>query len=332
MASLTGQPLPTSSRMATMSDGGPARTAEDVRRLGDQLRSWARFGRDDELGTLNLVTAQVRSKALGSVVKGEVFSLSLPIDADGPQPPSSPRANPQHVMTRTGSDPPSIAGLGAGARYTDDLIILHLQSGTHWDALSHVSYDERMYNDVPAERVNTQGAHHAAIDAAHDRFVSRGVLLDVARLHGLDCLSPTHAIQADELQAAASQGDVQIQAGDIVLIRTGLAGRWHATGSFGAYHGPHAGVHYSTAAWFAEHDVAAVAADNMAVEIMAHRPRMPFHMLALRDLGMPLGELWDLEALAESCALDGQYHFLLSAPPLPVVGAVGAPTAPVVIK
>ena len=299
----------------------------------DQVRNWGRWGDDDEIGTLNLITAEKRRDAATLVRRGAVFSLALPLGSGGPQR-GSLRSNPMHVMTRTGRDPESINGLGDGSQYTDDMVVLYLQSSTQWDSLAHVFYDGKLYNGFPAESVDNDGARHCGIDRSHDRFVSRGVLLDIARLHDVTTLPAGHAISADELDRAAEAAGVTVEEGDIVLVRTGLMATWHETGRRDPFYQPQPGLHYEVATWLHERGVAAVAADNLMVEAMGVVDGVicPLHMLALRDMGLCLGEFWDLEELAADCANDGVYEFMLVAQALPFVGAVGSPVNPLALK
>jgi kynurenine formamidase len=315
-------------------------TAEDETKLLEdlavQVRNWGRWGADDERGTLNLVTAEKRAAAAGLVHRGAVFSLTIPLDADGPQggDPRSARRNPLHIVTRTGTDPPEVNGTGGTSRYTDDMVVMHLQAATQWDALAHVFYDDRLYNGFPATTVTTRGASRLGMEKYYDDLVSRGLLLDIAKLHGVETLPPGHRISTEELdEACASQG-VVVESGDIVLLRTGLMATRDRTGRWDDFGGAAPGVHFTTALWFAEHGVAALACDNLAVEssgVLQHYA-IPFHMLALRDMGMPLGEFWYLEQLAADCADDGVYEFLLVAPGLRVTGAVGSPLTPLAMK
>ena len=127
---------------------------------------------------------------------------------------------------------------------------------------------------------------------------------------------------------------MSIEPGDIVVVHTGWWTRFTRTGD-GAAAG--SGLHWSAASWLHDHRVAAVAADNLMVEDPDQESGvtgtlLPMHMLCLRDMGLMLGEYWDLGALAADCASDGRYDFQLIAPPLRVVGAVGSPVNPIAIK
>jgi kynurenine formamidase len=124
---------------------------------------------------------------------------------------------------------------------------------------------------------------------------------------------------------------VAIRSGDIILVRTGSLRRFRETGR--GLFDDFAGLDWRCAAWLHEHQVAAVAADNVGVECGPQDGMMlPLHMLCLRDMGMIFGEMWELDALAADCAADGIFEFQLVAPPLHVTGAVGSPVNPLAIK
>jgi kynurenine formamidase len=313
----------------------------EIAAMGDQVRNWGRWQSGDEIGALNLITNQRRVAAAGLVRRGEVFSLCLPLSERGPQPGSSPptplggsaaRSNPVHFMVRTGSEPDS--HLGATCYWADDAVTMYLQAGTQWDALSHVHYGGFIYNGHRADVVDGSGAHRCGIDKACNQFVGRGVLLDVARVHGVPSLSPGYAIRPEELDEAEKAGGVSVTEGDIVLVRTGLMSTWKETGEWSAFSQPQPGLHFHCAKWLHERGAAAVAADNLSVEAASGMDDIyvPFHMLALRDMGLHLGEFWYLEDLAADCAADGIHEFLLVAQALPFEGAVGSPVNPIAMK
>ena len=307
----------------------------DFDELLSQLTNWGRWGDDDQRGALNHITADHRIAAAGLVRRGQPFSLAMPVTAGrGPQSGAGGRVNPMHFMTATGCDPTTRVPLGGDAGYTDDFIGLSVQGGTQWDALCHIFYDQTMYNGFPATDVTSQGAASNGIEQVHDQFVTRGVLLDVAAVQGVECLAPGQPITIDDLLAAEDAHGVSIGAGDVVVVRTGMLGTTDGFTDWSRFRQPEPGLHYETAALFDERNVAAVAADNSMVEATGHLPGyyVPFHMLALVNLGIHLGEYWYLEDLAEDCAADGVYEFLLSAAALPITGATGSPVNPIALK
>lgn len=307
--------------------------AREIATIGAQVRNWGRWGLDDEIGTLNFITPAKRSAAAQLVRKGVTFSLQIPMNNRGPM--AGPiRVNPVHTMTATGCDHVQAVPMAAGARYTDDTMFLYLQSGTEWDGLAHVFYDDRLYNGYDASNVDSNGAHKVGIDKTCSSYVSRGVVLDFARFHDVDALDPQHRIDGDELDEVARAQGVAIESGDILLLRTGVLSDYARTGRWDVYHGSHPGLHHRAALWLHDREIAAVASDNGAVEgyDKSAPPAIPLHQLALRDMGLPLGETFNLEALAADCAADGIYECFLVAPALNITGAVGSPVNPLAMK
>ena len=323
--------------------------------LKDAARSvsnWGRWGDKDELGTLNYITPAAVARAAGLVRRGRTYSLSAPLDAYGPQGAHGFRRNPIHLMMLDGGDREIGENLGTWGgetekrivhlwqgpmRFNDDYIMMPLQAATQWDALSHVYYDGQLYNGFDAATVTSLGATRDSIDkvAGAGMVIGRGVLLDVARRAGADYLPAGTVISPSDLEATAELQNVQVEEGDIVLVRTGWWRRFLETRSGEEYSRNSPGLEWRCALWLNEKRVAAVASDNPAVESTASAfpgVILPFHMLALRDMGMMLGEMWNLEGLSAACAEDGSYEFMLTAQPLLFSGAVGSPVNPVAIK
>jgi kynurenine formamidase len=196
-----------------------------------------------------------------------------------------------------------------------------------------VSHDGVLYNGHPASAVTVTGAARCGIDKV-DTIVSRGVLLDLPATKDVDKLEPGYAITAADLDAAVAMAGLEVQAGDVVLVRTGQIQNFHA-GDRMAYAYPSAGLSLSTAEWFHARDVAAVATDNLTCEVYPSEitePYLPVHLLHLVYMGLTQGQNFDLEALAADCAADGRYTFLLDASPQPFTGGLGSPVNPVVTK
>jgi len=310
---------------------------ETVRELALRFRNWGRWGADDELGTLNHITPEKIVAAAGLVRQGKVFSLAIPFDANGPQTGFGGRTNPLHYMLQDGGDVASGAqDFVPGLRWCDDVVTMPLQCATQWDALAHIYFDGKMYNDRGTELVNSSGALANSIDKARDKIVSRGVLLDIPRHRSKDWLEPGEAIYPDDLDGAAERAGVVVERGDIVLIRTGQIAQVRSDGSWGSYSGgPAPGLSLTVAEWLATHEVAGYATDTWGTEVIPNETTdvfQPLHCVVIVNMGMLVGEIFDLEALAEDCAGDGVYEFMFVAPPLPITGAVGSPINPQAIK
>ncbi|MFD0633873.1 cyclase family protein [Catenulispora yoronensis] len=304
---------------------------EDFRTLGAKLRNWGRWGADDERGTTNLITPE-RLIAAGRLIRqGKIFDLGIPLDGNGPQTGAF-RINPVHLMSATGAEQP----FPSGFRYADDYLFLPLQAGSQWDALAHVFYDDQLYNGFPAGAVTVAGAGRCSIDGQAAGIAGRAVLLDIAALHGVEWLAAGTAITPDDLDAARRrQGGVAVGPGDILLVRTGWRRKFLQERDPAAFMAGEPGLGQACCAWLRERDVAAVGCDNWALEVLPFEPGgvfMGIHMVLIRDMGMTLGEMLDLEALAADCEADGVWEFFLSAPPLKVTGGVGSPVNPLAIK
>jgi kynurenine formamidase len=153
----------------------------------------------------------------------------------------------------------------------------------------------------------------------------------------VDALEPGTAIVADDLDAVCKAQAVTVQSGDIVLLRTGYLGRWWELDNDtdrATYMASWPGVGLSSVDWFADHEVAAAAADTIGFEAMPSETGAlnPVHNRLIVDMGFFIGELWDLDELADDCASDGRYAFLLVAPPLYIPHSAGSPLNPVAIK
>ncbi len=305
---------------------------DEFREIAERVNNWGRWGASDEIGTLNLITQETVRAAAATVRSGRRFPLALPLRQQGVQNGLIPgRVNPLHTMTALNWE---MFGPGAIAT-SDDVATLGLQAGTHWDGLGHVSHGNRIYNNRPADSTITahEGALRSGVESAGP-LLGRGVLLDVARARGVGRLDPGHPVTADDLDAAEELARTQVRSGDLVLVRTGQV-QLYLGGDRDAYAFPSPGLSLSTPDWFHARDVAAVANDTLTFEIFPPEIDglyLPVHALDLVEMGMMQGQNWNLEALAADCAEDGQYAFLLSAPPEPFVGGVGAPVAPIAVK
>jgi kynurenine formamidase len=323
-------------RTAAMAD------IETVRRLSEECCNWGRWGDDDQLGTLNHVQPEDIVAAARLVQTGRVISLSIPLDANGPQHPGSGRFNPIHLMSVDGRD--FMAGSGTSEerdrrrgylQNADSVLILPLQAATQWDGLAHVFFEQKMYNGYPASNVSSGGAHRNGVSIAVNRCVGRGVLLDLPACAGVPYLEPGHAISATELDAACAALGVTVGRGDFLLLRTGALARVRERGSWDDYAGGDApGLGLDSARWFHEHEVAAVATDTWDAEVRPNETpdvAVPLHIICLVHMGLWLGEIFDLEELGEACAAEQRHDFFFAAQPLKITGGVGSPINPVAV-
>jgi kynurenine formamidase len=288
--------------------------------------NWGRWGADDERGTLNLLTPE-RVLAATQVCKtGKVYSLALPIQKHG-VPILDHRGAPQRLTLTSASDKEPYANFGGapGLGANEDVLVIASHSITHMDALSHVFTEDGIYNGFARDEFSaTSGAPHCDIRAT-GTFAGRGILLDVAGHQGVDWLEPGHAITSAELEACADAQGTEVRAGDILLVRTGWLD-FFATGN-AEFAQPGLGV--DAASFVDDHEIAAVGADNTAIECMPFDDNvfLAVHIELLVKRGVTLMEHLKLSELAA----DGCHEFFLSVGALPVTGAAGSPINPVAI-
>lgn len=319
------------------------RVDQDGKVIGGQSpthpHNWGRFGSLDEKGTANLIQPESIVQAARLINDGEVFSLSIPLERGGPVHPE--RLDVLHVFQYAAGN--FVTGSALNTRFprfqgSDDYIVMPLQAGTQWDGLSHAASEDLLYNGFWAGTVEGYGgARRCGIHKLSGSLVGRGVLLDIARYHNVDYLSPGYPIDGKDLQECVEHEGVDIHVGDILLIRTGHIPRYYSMSDkaeFWRLGAP--GLGRDSCEWLYEANVSAVAVDTVAAEVEPFEEPWdviyPLHVKLIRDLGLSIGELWWLEELAEACEKDGRYEFFLSAPPLNITNGSGSPVNPVAIR
>jgi kynurenine formamidase len=313
----------------------------------ERCSNWGRWGGDDQLGTLNLITEQHRIAAARLVTKGRTVSCARDlVTAFG-----DPKSSAQLYWVVTGECvnhchgvPPSRFGadrVGSAVEFLG--LVFHGPNVTHVDTPAHLFWDGKLYNGRPAGLTNSEnGAMWCPVTAWANGIVGRGVLLDVPRALGVDAFEAGRTVTAEELAAAAEAQRVTIGEGDIVLLRTG---RWHPSALAAAQHGQAAvsddpnkwhkmsGWHPACVPWLHERGVAMIGCDYPQDPMPPTFPDMPgaIHVLSLVQMGMPLIDNCDLEALATTCAELGRWEFLFIVSALRIVGGSGSPVNPIAI-
>jgi kynurenine formamidase len=329
----------TSKRVETMPGQSSSRNIKVSRQAVDEafkaLSNWGRWGRDDQIGTLNHVTPAAVVAAAGLIKRGRTFALGIPLGQSGPQRGLfGKRWNPIHTMLATGTD--ALAGRQPRLAYADDAINMPIQSATHWDSLGHIFYEGKMYNGHDASNVDSNGLGVLGIEHAKDKLVGRGVLLDIARFKGVGALADGYGISNDELEACAAAQGVQIRKGDFVIIRTGQMEACNNRGEWGGYAGGDApGLKFESCYWLHEKEVAGVCSDTWGVEVRPNETpdvNQPWHWVVIPAMGLYMGEMFNLKELAEDCAADKAYEFFFCGAPLIIPGGTGSPINPQAIK
>jgi kynurenine formamidase len=292
---------------------------EQVGEFHKTLSNWGRFGAEDQLGTLNLITREKRISAARLVRSGRTVSCarSLPTQP-GPENPSPV----QHHMIGTASE-------GWGADYF--AIASHGFATSHLDALCHVFHEGKLYNGYPATRVTAHGALSLAVHELRDGVVSRGVLLDVAGARGGTYLEPGTPIFPDDLEAAERSAGVRVESGDILLVHTGRWRRRDARGPSSPQQDGLAGLDASCLPWLYERGVSALGCDGVSDVMPSRVPgvMLPIHTVAIVAMGLHLIDNLELGGLAAACAEEGRWAFLLTIAPLILFRGTASPVNPI---
>ncbi|WP_368498798.1 cyclase family protein [Herbiconiux sp. A18JL235] len=309
--------------------------------------SWGVFGPGDELGTANFLTAERVSAASRLIRTGRRFGLDHPVTAFEPYPTGTRRALRHEVFSNN-------------EWHRDDWVdSFYLQSSSQIDALRHIGHPEHgFYNGLSSAENSPESVALGVHAYAESGLAGRGVLLDLPRYfarHGLPYdPTATIAVGPEMLDEMAAEQGVEWEGGELLLLRTGWAeqylGQTEAERARIPWRrSPGLAQREEVVRWLWDHQIALVAADNLAVEAdpvlesdfrspgerppergvdhsgMLHRP-----LIAL--LGMALGELWRLDELAAACAADGVWEFFVTCKPLHLIGGVGSPPNAIAIK
>lgn len=295
------------------------RNRQDFERWMTELSNWGRWGKDDQLGVLNLVTPTKRKQALALVRDGVSVSLARDVEKEKAVDNGSPF---QHWVDRAGTNNP---GFSSADTYK---ISYHGMAHTHIDSLCHMFHHGKMYNGFPQTGITSEGAQKLGIQNLKNGILSRGILIDIPLLKGVEFLEPGTPIYPEDLDAWEKKTGITVGAGDVVLIRTG---RWARRASVGPWGGTFAGLHGSCARWLKQHDVAVLGSDAASdvlpsgVEDVA----MPIHQLCIIAMGTWILDNCDLEALSAAANKRKRWEFMIFVAPLAVPGGTGSPINPI---
>ena len=305
-------------------------SADEFRRLYDDVRAWDPPEGDNRLGALRYLTPERIVSAASLVRTGTTVSLGRTLDTQpGPE-------NPSPVEFRMTLLPTSESGLdaGAGVRFSKDYVGLdyHNDTHSHLDALSHVVYDGRLYGGAPAALVTSEGASTGTVEVLRNGLIGRGVLLDVPRARGVRWLEPGQSVVTDDLAAAERDQGLQVAPGDILLIRTGHARRLAELPPFDPANAK-PGLHPSTVRFLAERQVSALGSDGNSdtAPPVVEGEGFPIHVLAINALGIHLLDYLCFENLVAQCEAVARWEFLFVAAPLRVPHGTGSPINPIAV-
>jgi kynurenine formamidase len=290
-------------------------TKEQFEQWKTDLNNWGRWGKNDEIGTMNLITPAKRKQAAALVKEG--FSVSLASDADTEKAVDNPQPY-EHEMLALGTDRIGVAFHG----------IAH----THLDSLAHINYNGVFYNGYKPDPDQVKKANGHARNSIHNLksgIFTRGILIDIPRLRGLKYLEPGTPIYVEDIEAWLKKAGLKILPGDALFVRAGVWARRKETGPYERGRtGKDAGLDPSVIPWLKRQDIAILAADHPQY-VSPSEVTGAVHDFALVSLGIHLIDNCDLEALSEAAAARNRWEFLLTAAPLPIVGGTGSPMNPI---
>lgn len=287
------------------------RNAVEFDQMFQQVKNWGRWGADDELGAANLITEDVRRRALALAKTGLAVSLAHPpLEETAPDNP-----NPfGHTMNR---------GLS-----TDTYSVsYHGWAHSHIDALCHILYKDQTYNGHPRAEVLTEhGCAKLGVENLKNGVITRGILLDIPRLKNVPYLEPGTPVFVEDIEAWEKQAGIKVGPGDAIFLRTGRWARREALGPWDVRRNS-AGYHASVAPWLKARGVSFLGSDDAqdVTPSLVEGITLPVHTLAITALGVDILDNQDLEAVAGTAARLNRWEFLLVVAPVPVTGGTGFP-------
>lgn len=302
-----------------------AMSAAEFADLFERLKSWGRWGADDQHGALNLITAAKRTRAAALVADGVTVSAAHAV-------PVMPGPNNFHPVYR------AVLGGGdrveGGFRSAADMTVIapHGFAVSHLDALCHVFWNQQMYNGYASAEMTSRGAQMNGIEVAREGIVSRGVLLDIPRLQERAFLDKGEAITAEDLDRAEARQRVQVEEGDILLVRTGRRPREQAEGENMLMHGA-AGLHVTAMPWLKERGVAVLGSDGVSDVLPSgcENNPLPVHVATLVAMGIHLLDNLALENLADACVQRNRWEFQFIIAPLIIEKGTGSAVNPLAV-
>lgn len=288
------------------------------------------YGPDDQRGALNIMTPTSQAAIMLRADARAVYDLSIDYFVGMPSFQAAGDPSYQIYMSHTpgGTVVDNLNGAGDEVNrhvcYSGDVVFMYTHTGTHIDALNHFGVEGKIYNNFTAEE--HLGSRHWTKGGAEQipPIVARGVLLDIASLHGQECLPDSYAITVEDCQRALEKSGLQLAVGDVALVRTGRMAYW-PDGARVLGNPP--GLSLEAARWLTEQGIIAIGADQECVEVgpSQHEDNwLPGHCHFLAEAGVPMIELLDLEALGR----DQVHEFCFIGAPIRLRGASGAPIRP----
>jgi kynurenine formamidase len=299
-------------------------TRQDFDSLMKELSNWGRWGKDDQMGAVNLITPAKRKQALASVKEG--FSVSMAHTAETEPAIDNPRPIVRVMSLGRGG---SLSSTGIAAASDSLTVSYHGLVHTHMDSFCHRLYNGQMYNGMPMSEITSKGCNVGSVFSYKDGIITRAVLMDIPRLKGVDYLEPGTRIYPEDLDAWTKQARLKVLPGDAVFIRTGRPALRQAKGPYDT--SQLAGLYITCARWLHDHDAAILGSDAAedvhpsGIEGIVE----PIHALVLIAMGMPIFDNLDLEAVSKEAAKRNRWDFLVTAAPTAIPGETGSILNPI---
>lgn len=309
-------------RVAAQAAASGLVTPAEYERWQTELTNWGRWGKDDEMGALNLITPAKRRQAAGLVKEGVTVSLA------------------SNAATAKAADvpcPAEWAMVSANSASATDRIAypcIHGAGATHLDSFAHIFFNGKMWNGYPVDGnvSRERGATRNSVLNMKNGIVTRAVLYDVPRLKGVAYLEPGTRISVADLEAWEKKAGVRVGAGDAFVLRWGRWARGAALGPWNTDEGS-AGLDNRVIPWLKARDIALIAWETPGYvpQASGDLPRLALHNFALTHLGIMLIDRGDFEALATVAAARQRWEFMLTVGPLPIPNGTGSPVNPIAI-
>ena len=307
---------------------------EEILSYFQKLSNWGRWGDEDQLGTLNFLTPEKVQQSVSLVADGTTVSCARPVVFDPTPDATAPAV---HYMVESGE------GWETGQKVTSRLsqaatdyigMVFHGYTVTHIDSLAHFFWKGKMYNGRPSHLVSTNlGATVESIEVAAEGIVTRGVLVDVPRIRGVNWLERGEGVLPSDIEAAENQMGFQIEEGDVLLVRTGQLYRREIEGPVDFRVKGSTACHASCLPLLHQRGIAVLGSDTGNDIIPPQYPNViqPIHQGGVVAMGLWILDNANLEDLAVECARRNRWEFMLSMGPLKLTNTTGSPVNPIAI-
>ena len=309
-------------------------TETEVLGYVESLSNWGRWGEDDQLGTLNLLSPEKTRQAASLVREGVTVSCARTITFDMAPDVA---VQPMHFMVESGE------GWDTGNKLTSrkrqlsiDYIgmVFHGTTITHVDSLAHFMWEGKLYNGRPAHLISTSlGATVESIELAQDGIVTRGVLVDVPMVRGVDWVERGEGVMPDDILRAEERCGFNVEEGDVLLVRTGQLYRRGVEGPVDTREAGSTACQAACLPLFRDRSIAMIGSDtgNDVGPSPYSAVPMPIHQIGIPALGLWILDNANLEELAQACKQRNRWEFMLSIGPLRISNGTGSPVNPLAI-